>query len=69
MTKLIASLGDRLLGALVPKVQASAACRCGYWCGSCNCGGNRRYRSWCCDYGQYCNQASISCRHWTGCDP
>lgn len=69
MHKFIESMGDRLLSALVPKVQASAACRCGYWCGPCGCGGNRRYSRWCCDYGVYCNQTSSYCRHRYACDP
>ena len=59
MTRLLTKASDRLLGAVAPKAEASAACtpKCGIT--DYKCDGYRLYRRTCClDY--YCNYSSCS---------
>ncbi len=59
MVRLINDLGDRMLGYLVPKAEASA-CQCsgGYW--DCRCYGGTAEKRWC---SENCNCVS-SCGDW-----
>ncbi|MEV0650823.1 hypothetical protein AB0I28_36775 [Phytomonospora sp. NPDC050363] len=53
--RLIGKLGDRMLGRLVPKTQADAACYGGYiGCGSCN---RLEHVKRCCTYYDNCPAA------------
>jgi hypothetical protein len=61
MTRTFGKVSDRLLGLLVPKSTASAACTNCYGCyntGSCNCQNNRRWKT------RYCKKCVASTCIW-----